>query len=63
MWIDIQGERLGEIRVANAVKKGAEMLVTSCPFCILTFEDAVKTLGFEERIQVLDVSELLVMAI
>ena len=58
MWIDIPGERLAEVRVKDAVEAGADILVTACPFCLLTFEDAVKTTGLEEKIQVLDIAEL-----
>jgi len=59
MWIDITGERLAEIRVREAVGSGADILVTACPFCLLTLEDAVKTTGFEGKIQVMDITELL----
>lgn len=58
MWIDIPGERLSEIRVREAVESEAEILAAACPFCLLTFEDAVKTTGFEGKIQVMDVAEL-----
>lgn len=58
MWIDIPGERLAEIRIKDAVEAGADILVTACPFCLLTFEDAVKTSELEGKIQVLDIAEL-----
>lgn len=58
MWIDIPGERLAETRVQSAVEYGAEILATACPFCLLTLEDAVKTTGLEEKIQIWDVAEL-----
>lgn len=63
MWIDIPGERLAETRVQEAVENGAEILATACPFCLLTLEDAVKTLGVEDRIQVRDIAELLCIAL
>ena len=66
MWVESSsetGERLAEVRVKDAVELGAEILVTSCPFCVLTLEDAVKTSGHEEKIQVMDVAELLAEAI
>jgi Fe-S oxidoreductase len=59
MWIDIPGERLAEVRIKDASDAGAEILATACPFCLLTFEDAVKTTGLEGKIQVLDIAELL----
>ncbi len=59
MWIDIPGKRLAEDRVNNAVAYGAEILAVACPFCLLTFEDAIKTTGHEGKIEVMDVAELL----
>ena len=63
MWVDIPGPRLAEIRVQNAVDAGAEILAVACPFCLLTLEDAVKTTGFEEKIKVMDIAELLALAL
>ena len=60
MWMESESsaERLAEIRIKEAVAMGAEILATACPFCLLTLEDAAKTTGNEERIQVRDIVEL-----
>ncbi len=66
MWVESSsdtGKRLAEIRVNDAVDLGADILATACPFCLLTLEDAVKTSGHEERLRVMDVTELLAEAI
>jgi len=66
MWVEASsdsGPRLAEIRVKDAIEVGAEMLITACPLCVLTLEDAVKTSGYEEKIRVMDVMELLAMAL
>lgn len=66
MWVESSsetGQRLAEVRVNDAVELGAEILVTACPFCVLTLEDAVKTSGHEDHIRVMDVAELLAEAI
>jgi len=63
MWVDIPGERLAETRVKDAVELGAEILTVACPYCLLTFEDAVKTTGNEGKIQIMDVAELLSTAL
>ncbi len=62
MWVESsdQGPRLAEIRVQDALDMGAEILATACPFCLLTLEDAVKTTGNEEKLRVMDISEILV---
>jgi len=62
MWVDIPGERAAENRVRDAVRMGAEILAVACPFCLLTFEDAVKTTGNEGLVQVMDINELVTMA-
>jgi Fe-S oxidoreductase len=63
MWVDIPGPRLAEIRVQEAAEASAEILAVACPFCLLTFEDAVKTTGNEGKIQIMDVAELLSLAL
>jgi Fe-S oxidoreductase len=66
MWVESSSEsaeRLAETRVKDAAELGAEIIATACPFCILTLEDAVKTSGHEEKIRVMDVTELLAEAL
>jgi Fe-S oxidoreductase len=66
MWVESSSEnggRLAEIRVNDAVELGAEILVTACPLCVLTLEDAVKTSGREEQLRVMDIVELIREAI
>lgn len=59
MWHDIPGERLAEARIKEALDVGAEVLAVACPFCLLTFDDAVKTTGTEDAIQIMDIMEIL----
>jgi Fe-S oxidoreductase len=56
-------ERLAHQRVRDAVDLGAEVLAVACPFCLLTLEDAVKILGLDDKIQVMDIMELVAQAI
>lgn len=44
-------------RVEEAVSTGAEILVTTCPFCVLNLEAGAKQIG--SNIKVMDISELL----
>jgi Fe-S oxidoreductase len=55
-------ERLAHQRVRDAVALGADVLAVACPFCLLTLEDAVKILGLDEKIQVMDIMELVARA-
>ena len=63
MWFDVPGPRLAEFRVKEAVEVGADIIAVACPFCMLTIEDAIKTTGNEERIQAMDIAELLASAL
>jgi Fe-S oxidoreductase len=62
MWVDIPGPRLAETRVKDAFEAGADVLAVACPYCLLTFEDAVKTTGVEGKLQIMDIAELLTLA-
>ncbi len=50
--------RMGAERLAMAERAGAQVVVTACPFCLLNLEDAVKTSGKEESMEVVDLAEL-----
>jgi Fe-S oxidoreductase len=63
MWVDIPGERLAETRVKDAAEAGADILAVACPYCLLTFEDAVKITGLEGKLQIMDIAELLAQAL
>jgi len=65
MWMEGTGigKRLSEVRVEDALEMGVEAIITACPFCLLTLEDAVKTTGNEEKLKVIDLMELASMAI
>ncbi len=65
MWAEggTEGARNGQIRIKEAVALGAKVIATSCPFCLLTLEDAVKISGSVDQILVKDISELVVEAL
>lgn len=52
----------GEInaeRTDEALETGANMIATSCPFCMTMLSDGVKSKGKEDEVQVLDLAELI----
>ncbi len=55
-------ERFSNIRVEQAIKVGAKILATTCPYCILNFDDSVLTLDKGDVIKVKDVAELVAEA-
>ncbi len=50
--------RMGEIRLDMASESGADVVVTACPFCLSNLEDAAKTTGRENEIEIIDLAEL-----
>lgn len=64
MWLDTYYkamglERLSERRVREAIATGADVLAVSCPYEVSRFEDALKVLGYDQKMIVRDVAELL----
>lgn len=61
IWMeDLPGaqERPSENRIKEALEIGAELFVVACPKDYVMFQDAVKTLGCEGKIKVVDLTEL-----
>jgi Fe-S oxidoreductase len=59
VWLDRKkGERLAEARLEEALASGADILVTSCPFCLSMMEDAAKNDERCSRLRVMDLCEL-----
>lgn len=61
MWVESESkkERLAETRIKDARDLGAQVVAVACPFCVLTLEDAMKALGYEEEMRVAEIMELL----
>jgi len=57
MYVESEKERPSHRRVSQAVESGASVMATACPFCVLNFEDGVKTAGAD--IKVRDVAEII----
>jgi len=53
----VEAVESGIDRLGHAMKVGAEVIVSSCPFCKANFVDAVKETG--SRLQVYDITELI----
>jgi Fe-S oxidoreductase/nitrate reductase gamma subunit len=62
MWQEEVGERrVNQVRSEEAIRTGADQLISNCPFCIQMFEDGVPGVQPEEegRIRPFDIAELL----
>ena len=60
IWAEVpMAERFGNQRLDDAEQKKADVFVTACPYCISVFDDCVASLEMGDRIQVMELSELL----
>ena len=60
IWIETpKDERFANLRLDQAIGVGAEVLVTSCPYCITNFEDSRLVMSYDDVIQVKDITEIL----
>jgi Fe-S oxidoreductase len=61
IWAEVpMGERFGELRVLDAISTGAEVLATSCPYCVNMLSDARDSLNKQDALEIKELSELLV---
>ena len=60
IWMDTpQEERFSDLRLKQAQDVGAEVLATSCPYCITNFEESRLNLEYEDVIEVKDITEII----
>ena len=62
MWYEPSKEvsRPSEARVKEAIDVGAEVLAVACPICLSELEDAVKKMGYDNKLEVKDITEIIV---
>lgn len=60
IWMDTpQEERFSDLRLKQAREAGAQVLATSCPYCITNFEESRLNLAYENEIEVRDITEII----
>jgi Fe-S oxidoreductase len=63
MWMETAaGERFSDLRMQEAAKTGAEVVVTSCPHCISCLEDSLSAVP-GSGLRVMDLAEVAEMAL
>ncbi len=64
IWMETPvGERFSDLRLQHARDVDAEVLVTSCPYCISNFEDSKLALDDDDPLVIKDVTEVLLEAL
>lgn len=60
IWMDTpQSERFSDLRMVQAKEAGAQVLVTSCPYCITNFEESRLNLAYEDILEIKDITEII----
>ncbi len=60
MWIETDPDtRINQNRLQQALDAEIQTLATACPYCLIMFEDAARSQGVGERIQLVDIAEIL----
>jgi Fe-S oxidoreductase len=64
IWMETpKSERFSDLRVQQAEETGAEVLVTSCPYCITNFEESRLGMEGDEILEIKDLTEIVAEAI
>ena len=59
IWMDTpKAERFSDLRLAQAKQAGADVLVTSCPYCISNFEESRLDLPEDDPFVIKDITEI-----
>jgi Fe-S oxidoreductase len=60
MWLESEAdERINQRRLDDALAVEATTVVTACPYCLLMFDDAIRSRGVSETIKVIDIAEMM----
>ena len=64
MWMEEKGGKLINVaRVEEALKKKPETICVSCPYCMTMFDDGLKDKEAADKVQVLDLAEIVARAL
>lgn len=63
MFKEEKGTRINVMRAEQAIRTGASMIGTACPYCMTMLTDGTKAQGKEGELQTYDVIELLAMSL
>lgn len=60
MWMETDANtRINHRRLSDAVDTGAQVVATACPYCLLMFDDAIRSKGMGDQIEVMDLAEIM----
>jgi Fe-S oxidoreductase len=56
-------KRVNHLRVEQALETDPDVIAVSCPFCMIMLSDGLKAKNAEEKVQLLDVVEIVGSAV
>jgi Fe-S oxidoreductase len=60
MWLETEADtRINHQRLNDALQVQSDVVATACPYCLLMFDDAIRSKGVGDQIEVMDISEIL----
>jgi Fe-S oxidoreductase len=60
MWLETDpNTRINHRRLSEALQVKADVVATACPYCLLMFDDAIRSKGVGDQVQVMDIAEIL----
>ncbi len=60
MWLETDAEtRINHRRLQDALDVKADVVATACPYCLLMFDDAIRSKGLGEELKVMDIAEVM----
>jgi len=60
MWMETDAStRINHHRLQDALDVHADVVATACPYCLIMFDDAVRSKGIGDDIKILDIAEIL----
>ncbi len=61
MWMETDSDkRINHERLEQALQTGTDTILTSCPYCLTMFEDAIGAKGLQGSIKVMDITEAVI---
>lgn len=60
MWLETAADtRVNQHRLQHALDIDANTITTACPYCLIMFDDALRSKGLTDQVEVLDIIEIL----
>lgn len=64
MWMEEDPDkRVNVRRTEQIIEAKVKLVTTACPYCLIQFEDGLKTKEVEESIKAMDLSELVIQVL